>query len=159
METFGCIIATDRNGLEVEMLGAKTCRFWFGATVFLCEALCSGVLSAQTPQDRVEGPLWYYEYYIYPGDALRISAYQHPRWSKTVVVTPNGEIILPSLDATKVAGLTVQAASDLLRKKLGDRSCVTVTVKRRKGPWVLQKEPFFIDVPPPSYFDAINRDS
>ena len=134
------------------MLGAKTCRFWFGATVFLRGALCSGVLSAQTPQYRVEGPMWYAEYYIHPGDALQISVYQHPKWSKTVVVTPNGEIILPWLSAAKVAGLTVQAVSDLLRQKLQSGTCVTVTVQRRKGPWVLQREPFFIDVPPPSHF-------
>jgi Polysaccharide biosynthesis/export protein len=77
--------------------------------------------------------------------------------SKTVVVMPNGHINLPWLKAPKVAGLSVQAASDLLRQKLQsvvDQSCVTVTVKRRNGPWVLEEEPFFIDVPSPGQFSA-----
>ena len=139
------------------MLGEKTCRFGFGATVFLRAALCSGVLSAQAPQYRVEGPGSYYEYYISPGDILQISVSQHRELSKTVVVRPNGDINLPWLNTAKVAGLSVQAASDLLRQKLQsvvDKSCVTVTVKRRKGPLVLEKEPYFIDVPPPSHFYA-----
>lgn len=144
-------------GQEVKMLGAKTCRFGFGATALLCAVLCGRVLSAQTPQYRVEGPKSYYRYFIYPGDVLRISVSQHSELSKTVVVMPNGEINLPWLKAAKVAGLSVQAATDLLRQELqsvGNRSCVTVTVERRKGPWVLQREPFFIDVPPPGQFDA-----
>ena len=144
-------------GQEVKMLGAKTCRFGFGATALLCAVLCGGVLSAQTPQYRVEGPKSYYRYFIYPGDVLRILVSQHSELSKTVVVMPNGEINLPWLKAAKVAGLSVQAATDLLRQELqsvGNRSCVTVTVERRKGPWVLQREPFFIDVPPPGQFDA-----
>jgi len=73
------------------MLGAKTCRFGFGATALLCAVLCGGVLSAQTPQYRVEGPKSYYRYFIYPGDVLRISVSQHSELSKTVVVMPNGE--------------------------------------------------------------------
>jgi hypothetical protein len=144
-------------GQEVEMLGAKTCRFGFAATALLCAVHCGGVLSAQTPQYRVEGPKSYYRYFIYPGDVLRISVSQHSELSKTVVVMPNGEINLPWLKAAKVAGLSVQAATDLLRQELqsvGNRPCVTVTVERRKGPWVLQREPFFIDVPPPGQFDA-----
>ena len=147
------------------MLGAKTRRFGFGATALLCAGLSSGVLSAQTPQYRVEGPRSYYEYYIYPGDVLQISVYQHPELSKTVTVKPNGDINLPWLNAVKVAGLSVQAASDLLKQKLQsvvDKSCVpcvTVAVKRRTGPWIFQKEPFFIDVPPPGFYETKIRDS
>jgi len=77
--------------------------------------------------------------------------------SKTVVVTPNGEINLPWLNDAKIAGLTVEAASDLLNQKLQsvvDGPCLTVTVRRRKGPWVLQREPYFIDVPTPSHIYA-----
>jgi protein involved in polysaccharide export with SLBB domain len=136
------------------MLGAKTCRLGFAATALLCAALCGGVLSAQTPQYRVEGPKSYYRYFIYPGDVLRISVYQHPELSKTVVVRANGDINLPWHKAAKVAGLSVEATSDLLRRELQSVvgwSCVTLTVKQRKGPWVLQKEPFFIDIPPPSH--------
>ena len=149
-------------GQEAKMLGAKTCRFGFGTTALLCAALCSGVLSAQTPQYRVEGPRAYYEYYIHPSDVLHISVYQHPELSKTVVVRPNGDINLPWFNAVKVAGLSVQAASDLLRQKLPsrvDNSCVTIAVKRRTGPWILQKEPFFIDVPSPGFYETKMRDS
>jgi|SRR5215813_7316382 len=135
------------------MLGAKTFRLGFGAAALLCgAAVCSGVLSGQTPQYRVEGPKSYYEYYIFPGDVLRISVAQHPELSKTVVVAPNGEIILPWLNGAKVAGLRVEAASKLLNEKT--HSCVTVRVQRRKGPWVLEKVPYFIDVPPASHFGA-----
>ena len=147
------------KGYEIMMLGAKTCRFRFGATGLLCIAFWSGVLSAQTPeaQYRVEGPRSYYEYYIYPGDVLRISVSLHPELSKTAVVTPNGEITLAWLKAAKVVGLTARAASDLLNQKVRlvvDGSCVTVTVQRRNGPWVLQREPYFIDVPTPSHIYA-----
>jgi len=144
-------------GREVKILGANTCRLGLGATALLCAALCGGVLSAQTPQYRVEGPKSYYRYFIYPGDVLRISVYQHSELSKTVVVRPNGEINLPWHKAAKVAGLSVQATSDLLRRELRSVvgwSCVTVAIKQRKGPWVLQKEPYFIDVPPPGHIYA-----
>jgi len=130
------------------MLGAKTCRLGFGATALLCAVFFGGVLSAQEGQNARS----YYAYYICAGDVLQISVYQHPELSKTVVVRSNGDINLPWLNAAKVAGLSVQAASDLLRHKLQsvvDKSCV-----RRKGPWVLEKEPFFIDVPPPGQFYA-----
>jgi protein involved in polysaccharide export with SLBB domain len=70
------------------MLGAKTCRLAFGATVLLCAFLYGGVLSAQTPQYRVESRRSFYRYYIHPGDILQISVYQHPELSKTVVVMP-----------------------------------------------------------------------
>jgi hypothetical protein len=118
------------------MLGAKTGRFGFGATALLCAGLCSGGLSAQTSQYRVEGPRSYYEYYISPGDILQISFDRHPELSKAVVVRPSGVINLPRFNTVKVAGLSVQAASDLLRQKLqsmGDQSCVTIAVKRRTG--------------------------
>jgi len=140
-------------GQEVKMLGAKTCRFGFGATALLCAVLCGGVLSAQEGQNARS----HYAYYIHAGDVLQISVYQHPELSKAVVVRSNGDINLSWLKAAKVAGLSVQAASDLLSQELQsvvDKSCVTVTVKRRKGPWVLEKEPFLIDVPPPDQFYA-----
>jgi len=98
-------------GYEIMMLGAKTCRFRFGATALLCTAFWSGVPSAQTPEPhyRVEGPGSYYEYYIFPGAVLQISVYQHPELSKTVVVTPNGEITLAWLNAAKVVGRSFRA--------------------------------------------------
>jgi len=152
-------IAMDR---EVKMLGAKTCRFGFRITALLCAATCCGVLSAQTPQYRVEGPRSYYHYHIYPGDILQILVYQHPELSKTVVVRPNGDIDVPRLNAVRVAGLSVELASDLLRQKLQsvvDGPCMTIRVKRRKGPWILEEEPFFIDVPSPGFYETTIHDS
>jgi polysaccharide export outer membrane protein len=147
---------------EVKMLGAKSRRLGFGATALLCAALCSGVLSAQAPQYRVEGPKSFYTYHIYPGDILQISVYQHPELSKTVVVRPNGDINVPRLNAVRVAGLSVELASDLVRQKLQsviDQPCMTITVKRRNGAWILEKEPFFIDVPSPGFSQTQIHDS
>ena len=152
-------IAMDR---EVKMLGAKTCRFGFRITALLCAATCCGVLSAQTPQYRVEGARSYYTYHICPGDILRISVYKHPELSKTVVVGPNGDVNVPRLNAVRVAGLSIELASDLLRQKLQsvvDSPCMTITVKRRNGPWILEKEPFFIDVPAPVSYETKIHDS
>lgn len=133
------------------MRGTTDWRLGFVVTALLCGAgLCSGVLNAQTSQYRVEGPKSYFRYYIHPGDVLRISVSRHPELSETVVVKPNGEISLTWLSAAKVAGLRVEAASKLLGEKR--QSCVTVRVQRRKGPWVLEKEPYFIDVLPASHF-------
>ena len=149
-------------GQEVKMLGAKTCRFGFRVTGLLCAATCCGVLSAQTPQYRVEGPRSYYRYHIYPGDILQISVYQHPELSKTVVVRPNGDINVPRLNAVRVAGLSPELASDLLRQKLEsvvDRPCITIRVKRQMGPWILENEPFFIDVPSPGFYETKIHDS
>lgn len=155
LEVFRCIIGPYRNDPEVKMLGAKTCRFRFGATVLLCAGLCGGVVRAQESQNA----RWYYVYHIYAGDVLQISVYQHPELSKTVVVSSKGNINLPWLNSAKVAGLSVEAVSNLLREKL-QKSCVSVTVKRRNGPWVLEKEPFFTDVPSPSQSYATRlRDS
>jgi hypothetical protein len=147
-------------GQEIKMLGAKTCRFGFRA--LLCAASCCGVLSAQTSQYRVEGPRSYYRYHIYPGDILQISVYQHPELSKTVVVRPNGNIKVPRLNAVKVAGLSLELASDLLRRKLEsvvERPCMTIRVKRQMGPWILEEEPFFIDVPSPAFYETEIHDS
>jgi Polysaccharide biosynthesis/export protein len=82
--------------------------------------------------------------------------------SKTVVVRPNGDINVPRLNAVRVAGLSPELASDLLRQKLEsvvDRPCITIRVKRQMGPWILENEPFFIDVPSPGFYETKIHDS
>ena len=136
------------------MLGAKTCRFWFGCIVLLlCAFRWCGVLSGQEIQ-KVRSHL---VYHIGTGDVLQISVYQHPEWSTTVEVRANGEINVPWHRDAKVAGLSVEVASTLLREQLqsvNNWSCLTLTVKRRKGSWLLEKEPFFVDVPSPGQFSS-----
>lgn len=131
------------------MPGAKTCRFGFGCMVLpLCAFLWSSVLSGQ----EIQKPESHLVYHIGTGDVLHISVYLHPEWSTTVVVRANGEITVPWRRDAKVAGLSVEVASTLLREQLQSVigwSCVTLTVKQRKGSWVLEKEPFFVDVPSP----------
>ena len=109
------------------MLGAKTCRFRFGCMVLLlCAFLWCGVLSGQEIQKAKS----HLVYHIGTGDVLQISVYQHPEWSTTVVVRANGEINVPWNRDAKVAGLSVEAASTLLREQLQSVvgwSCVTLT--------------------------------
>ena len=137
------------------MLAARTCRFgFFGCMVLLlCAFLWCGVLGGQEIQKAKS----HLVYHIGTGDVLQISVYQHPEWSTTVVVGANGEISVPWHRDTRVAGLSVEAASTLVREQLQsliDWSCVTLTVKQRKGSWVLEKEPFFVDVPSPDQIPA-----
>jgi protein involved in polysaccharide export with SLBB domain len=141
------------------MLVAKTCRFRFGFAALLCAALCGGVVSAQESQSARS----HYAYHIGTGDVLQISVYQHPELSGAVLVRASGDINLPWHKAAKVAGLSVEATSDLLRRELQSVvgwPCVTLTVKKRNGSWVREKEPYFIDVPSPSQSYATRmRDS
>lgn len=141
-------------GSEVQMLGTKTCRFRLGSMVLLlCAFIWCGVLSGQ----EISKAKSHLVYHIGTGDVLQISVYQHPEWSTTVVVRATGEINVPWHRDAKVVGLSVEAASTLLREQLQsviDWSCVTLTVKQRKGSWVLEKEPFFVDVPSPGQSSA-----
>jgi len=121
--------------------------------LLLCAFLCCGVLSGQ----EISKPRSHLVYHIRAGDVLQISVYQHPEWSTTVVVKANGEIKVPWHRDAKVAGLSVEAAFTILREQLESVniwSCVTLSLKQRKGSWVLEKEPFFIDVPSPGQSSA-----
>jgi len=70
------------------------------------------------------------------------------------VVKADGMVKLPWHKDAKIAGLSVELASDLLRRDLQsviDFACLTLTAKQRKGSWALEREPFFVDVPPPGH--------
>ena len=82
------------------MLGSKTFRVWFGATLLMCASFCCEVLSAQE-KSRSIAPADV-EYRITNADVLLISVNQHPELSRTVVVRSGGSIHLPWCNAFKV---------------------------------------------------------
>ena len=113
------------------MLNAKTPLACLVAVAFVC----SGVLRAQekplpkAPSDS--------EYHICTGDVVQISIYQQPELSKTVVVTQEGNITLPSVNVVKAVGLSPLSLASLVREKLQSvvpNPQVTVTVKITHGP-------------------------
>jgi hypothetical protein len=137
----------------------KTFRLVFGAAILVCAILCSEALSGQersisySPSNE--------EFRIGSSDVLQISVCQHPELSRTAVVNQDGNITLPPLDALKVDGLSVQAAADLLRRKLEPMLStpqVTVTVTEihhgilHRVPFMpLRRGPSFRDVPAPDH--------
>ena len=139
----------DGTKRRVGMHKAETPLAWFAAVALVC----SGVVSAQekplpkAPSDP--------EYRICTGDVLQISIYQHPELSKVVVVTQEGNITLPSVNAMKAVGLSPVALASLLRDQLKSvvpDAQVTVTVKIHHGPPVpLRREPWPRDITPPDH--------
>ena len=130
------------------MLKTQTPLPWFAAVAFVC----SGVVRAQEkPLPKAPDT----EYRICTGDVLQISIYQHPELSKAVVVTQEGNITLPSVNAVKAVGLSPAALASLLHDKLQSvvpAPHVTVTVKVHHGPPVpLPLEPWPRDIPPPEH--------
>ena len=131
------------------MLKAEAPLAWFAALALVC----AGVVSAQektlpkAPSDT--------EYRICTGDVLQISIYQHPELSKVVVVTQEGNITLPSVNAMKAVGLSPLALASFLRNQLKNvvpDVHVTVTVKIHHGPPVpLRREPWPRDITPPDH--------
>jgi hypothetical protein len=131
------------------MLRAETPLAWFAAVALVC----SGVVRAQE-KPLPKGPSDT-EYRICTGDVLQISIYQHPELSKVVVVTQEGNITLPSVNAMKAVGLSTVALASLLRDQLKSvvpDAQVTVTVKIHHGPPVpLRREPWPRDITPPDH--------
>jgi protein involved in polysaccharide export with SLBB domain len=133
------------------MLESKTFRVWFGTTLLMCASFCGEVLSAQeklrsiAPADV--------EYRITNTDVLLISVYQHPEFSRTVVVRPDGSITLPWCNAVKVLGLSASTVAVLLHDKLESmvpNPQVSVTVKIHGLPPVpLRREQSPRDIPAP----------
>ena len=142
------------------MFVVKTRRVGFGAAALLCAGLYGVSVNAQV-SERVR---WHHAYHVGVGDILEISVSEHPELSGPVVVSRSGEVSLPWHKVIKVAGLSVETTSALLRQELQSvkgSTCVTLTVKRkRSGSWVPEKEPYFTDVPPPAQTYATGtRDS
>ena len=131
------------------MLKRMTSLAWFAAVIFVF----SGVVAAQEkplPKAPPEA-----EYRICTGDVLQISIYQHAELSRTVVVTPDGNITLPSVNAVKAVGLSPTALASLLRDKLQSvmpDAHVTVIVKVHHAPaFPLRREPWPRDITPPEH--------
>lgn len=120
------------------MLKATTSLAWFAMVAFVFCALCSSVATGQ--EKSSSNGASDEKYRINNGDVLQISVYQHPEFSSTVVVTGDGIITLPSINAVKAAGLSPTALASLLsllRDKLESvlpGPQVTVIVKIQHGP-------------------------
>jgi len=70
------------------------------------------------------------------------------------VVSQDGNITLPPLDALKVSGLSVQAVADLLRRKLEPMlSTPQVTVTEIQH-GIIHRLPFMLPRPGPSFRDV-----
>jgi protein involved in polysaccharide export with SLBB domain len=127
---------------------AKTPLAWFAVAAFVCSAVANA-------QDKPLPKIPDAEYRICTGDVLQISIYQHPELSKTVVVTQEGNITLPSVNAVKAVGLSPVALGSLLRDKLQSvvpDAQVAVTVKIHHGPPIpLRREPWPRDITPPEH--------
>ena len=93
------------------MLGSKTFRVWFSATLLMGAISFGEGLCAQMKE--IGGT-----YRVCIGDHLDISVWQHPKLSKTVVVDRHGNLRLPSINVAKVSGLSVNDVEDLLNRKL-----------------------------------------
>ena len=143
----------DGTKRKVSMLKATTSLAWFATVAFVFYALCSSVATGQEkPSSKGVSDE---KCRINNGDVLQISVYQHPEFSRTVVVTGDGIITLPSMNAVKAAGLSPTALASLLRDKLvsvlpGPQ--VTVIVKIQHDPYpLLHLEEGPRDIPPPQH--------
>ena len=131
---------------------AKTSLTWFAVVVFV-SIRCSPSMTGQekslpnAPADA--------QYHICTGDVPQIFVYQHPELSRAVVVSQEGDIKLPSMDAVRAVGLSPLALASLLRDQLKSvmpDAQVTVTVKIHHGPSVpLRREPWPRDITPPDH--------
>ena len=120
------------------MLKATTSLAWFAIVAFVFCTLCSCIATGQEkPSSNGASDE---KYRINNGDVLQVSVYQHPEFSRTVVVTGDGIITMPSMNAVKAAGLSPTALASLLRDKLESvlpRPQVTVIVKIQHDPYPL----------------------
>ncbi len=58
------------------------------------------------------------DYRIGPGDVLRVSVFEEPRFSASAVVRPDGKISIPLVSDLTIAGMTPEAAQQLLGEQL-----------------------------------------
>jgi len=131
------------------MVKATTFLAWFA--VVLCA--CSGAARAQDQSSPKAPPDT--EYRICTGDVLEISISQHPELSRTVVVTHEGNVRLPSAKTGRAVGLSPMSLASLLRdnlKSVVSDAQVTVIVKVHTGPPIpLHREQWPRDITPPDH--------
>jgi protein involved in polysaccharide export with SLBB domain len=90
------------------MLGSKTFRVWFVATLLMCAISCSRASKAQEVLD----------YRIAPGDVVQIDVWEEPGITRTIPVRPDGKISLPLLNDVQAAGLTAMQLAGAIRDGL-----------------------------------------
>ena len=117
------------------MFESNTFRVWLVVALLIGVFSCPDVLSAQCRPNGIEAAPG--TYHIDIGDQLSFSVWQHPEFSRTVVVDREGNIILPSGDVVKAVGLSVNELAGIITEKLKllyPSAYVTVAVKRKASP-------------------------
>jgi protein involved in polysaccharide export with SLBB domain len=92
-------------------------------------SVARGVSSSDTPLDVPLGP----DYVVGPGDTLTINMWGGVTLSLTRVVSRDGQVLLPDAGSLQVAGLTLQAAENLIEgalKRQYRNVQVSVTISR-----------------------------
>ncbi len=86
--------------------------------LILCGMLLTACSSKPTTETPFEDDITASEYVIGNGDQLLISVWQNPDLSLAVPVRPDGQISLPLVGDAQAKGLTPEALSESLAKKL-----------------------------------------
>ena len=134
------------------MLESKTFRVWMAATLLMCAITCGRALGAQETQHSIAAAVD--TYFVGVGDQIEVDVWQHPEFSKTVIVDRKGNITLPSVHVVKASGLSTMDFASLVRHKLERKipsPQVTVIVVGTSNPLapLPQPSPQLRDTPSP----------
>ena len=117
------------------MFESNTFRVWLVVALLAGVFSCPDLLSAQCKPNGIEAAPG--TYHIEIGDRLSVSVWQHPEFSRTVVIDREGNIVLQSGDVVKAVGLSVSELAGIITQKLKPlypSAHVTVAVKRTASP-------------------------
>ncbi len=73
----------------------------------------------ESPQ--IEHPVDEYEYIVGPGDVFDIIIAEQPEEEQQIMVSPEGDLVMPSTGPIKVAGLTLYEAKEKIRTQLSNK--------------------------------------